>query len=209
GRAFADLLCAKAQEGVKVYVIYDSFGSIRSDSKMFQRMRHCGVHLEEFHPIWPWEGRFSWRPFNRDHRKLLVVDYDIAGMGGLNIGAEYAGSWVVQSESTTCDAWRDTSIGLLGPGAKYFLRAFANTWRYIHHGGRIRKAEFMHGLDPTQRPPEVCVLASVATMDSPLRPLLHRLFREASKSIQLTMAYFAPDDDLIDELCRASKRGVK
>ena len=46
-------------------------------------------------------------------------------------------------------------------------------------------------------------------MSSPLRPLLHRLFGEAKKSIRLTMAYFAPDDDLIDSLCRAARRGVE
>jgi cardiolipin synthase len=57
--------------------------------------------------------------------------------------------------------------------------------------------------------PDLSILASVATMDSPLRPLLHRLFREASKSIQLTMAYFAPDDELIASLCGAARRGVK
>lgn len=238
GRAFADLLCEKARQGVKVYVIYDSFGSIGSHRKMFRHMRHAGVHLEEFHPIRPWEGRFSWRPFNRDHRKLLVVDDAIAGMGGLNVGAEYAGSWVVKSDAPCCDAWRDNAIGLVGPSAKYFLRAFANTWHYIHHGGRIRKAEYLHGIDDprqwrSKRPrskrrarrpmlgrrdidalddaalPDLSILASVATMDSPLRPLLHRLFREADRTIQLTMAYFAPDDELINSLCSAARRGVK
>jgi cardiolipin synthase len=206
GRAFADLLCAKAKEGLRVYVIYDSFGSLASDSKMFRRMIHSGVHVEEFNPMWPWEGRYSWRPFNRDHRKLLVVDDDIAGMGGLNIGAEYAGSWVVQTSDLQCDAWRDNAIGLVGPSAKLFLRAFRSTWNYIQHGGRIRTAEFMTGMETAD---DLGVLASVPTMSSPLRPLLHRLFSGAQKSIQLTMAYFAPDDDLIAELCRASKRGVK
>lgn len=215
GNAFADLLCTKAQQGVKVYVIYDSFGSIGTDRKMFRKMRHAGVRTEEFHPIRPWDVRFSWRPFNRDHRKLLLVDYDIAGMGGLNIGHEYAGSWVVPSGGPEQrDAWRDTAIGLIGPSAKYFLRAFANTWRYIQHGGRIRTAEYLRGIDigpnaSDSLPPDLSILASVPTMDSPLRPLLHRLFGEATKSIELTMAYFAPDDDLIDRLCRAAKRGVK
>src|SRR6185503_17402103 len=42
-----------------------------------------------------------------------------------------------------------------------------------------------------------------------LRPFLNKLFREARKSISLTMAYFAPHDDLIDELCAAARRGVR
>ena len=167
------------------------------------------------------------------------MDDDIAGLGGLNIATEYAGSWVVNSSEASCNAWRDTAIGLVGPGAHFLLHAFARTWHYIHHGGRIGGAEYLHGIDadgkslaPVDRPRrrrgtfgldrirpagrldeefprDLSILASVPTMASPLRPLLHRLFREATKSIQLTMAYFAPDDALIESLCDAAKRGVK
>src|SRR6476661_1615512 len=59
GRAFAELLCKKAQEGVRVYVVYNSFGSINSDPNLFRQMARAGVRVEEFHPIRPWEGRFS------------------------------------------------------------------------------------------------------------------------------------------------------
>lgn len=232
GRAFADLLSKKASEGVRTYVIYDSFGSISSDRQMFRDMKRAGVTIGQFNPIRPWECRFSWRPFNRDHRKLLVIDDEIAGMGGLNVGAEYAGSWVVNgaagavggllgsgagtksshNHQNPCDFWRDNAIGLRGPTARYFLRSFARTWHYITHGGRIRTAEFDYNLDAICQPgnaKEMAILASVPTMSSPLRPVLHSLFANAKTSIQMTMAYFAPDDDLIDALCRAAKRGVK
>jgi cardiolipin synthase len=46
-------------------------------------------------------------------------------------------------------------------------------------------------------------------VSSPLRPFLNKLLREACRSISLAMAYFAPHDDLIDELCAAAKRGVR
>lgn len=210
GRAFADLLCKKAAEGVRVYVMYDSFGSMASDREMFRRMSRAGVHVEEFHPIRPWECRYSWRPVNRDHRKLLIVDYDRAGMGGLNVGGEYAGSWVIPSAKRECDFWRDTAVGVTGPSAKYFLRAFARTWHYVHHGGRIRTAEHVYDIcGPGATDDEVGVLASVPTRTSPLRPFLHDLFGSARRSIQMTMAYFAPHEELIDELCRAAKRGVR
>src|ERR1043165_3377004 len=55
GWAFANLLSAKAREGVPVYVIYDSLGCVDSDPKMFAQMRAAGVRLAEFHPIKPWE----------------------------------------------------------------------------------------------------------------------------------------------------------
>jgi cardiolipin synthase len=226
GRAFADLLCRKALEGVRVYVMYDSVGSIATDRQMFRRMQRSGVHLEEFHPIRPWECRFSWRPANRDHRKLLVIDDELAGMGGLNVGREYAGSWIIdtsgvtgsgaqsgaQSGADASDFWRDNAIGLRGPVARLFLRSFAKTWHYVTHGGRIRTTEFncnLESLDRPKRANELCVLASTPTLASPLRSVLHKLFTEAKKSIQMTMAYFAPEDDLINALCRAAKRGAK
>lgn len=213
GRAFAELLCKKAQEGVKVFVIYDAFGSIGSDREMFRQMQRAGVRLEKFHPIAPWESRFGWRPANRDHRKLLIIDNEIAGLGGLNIGREYGGSWVIRKRSdNACNFWRDNAIGVNGPMARYFLRSFARSWHYVTHGGRIRTAEFDYDLDKVgHRSSEegMSILASVPTMSSPLRPLLHKLFRSATKSIQMTMAYFAPDDELIDSLCGAARRGVK
>jgi cardiolipin synthase len=213
GCAFSDLLCRKAAEGVKVYVMYDSVGSIGTDPAMFDRMRRSGIVLQKFHPIRPWECRFSWRPFNRDHRKLLVIDDDIAGMGGLNIGREYAGSWVIgQRDANATDFWRDNAIGLRGPGARYFLRSFAKTWHYVTHGGRIKMAEFNYNtqnLGVASPHSELSVLASVPTRSSPLRCILRTLFASATRSIQMTMAYFAPDDDLINALCQAARRGVK
>jgi cardiolipin synthase len=205
GRAFAELLCAKARAGVRVYVIYDSFGSFNSDRAMFEQMRQSGVRLQEFHPILPWESRFSWRPVNRDHRKVLVIDGRIAGIGGLNVGNEYAGSWVVRNSAGPCDAWRDTAVGISGPAARLFLNAFARSWHYVIHGGRIRRAEYSARLEDG----ELGVLASVATMNSPLRPNLCRLMQSARKSIYLTMAYFAPDDNLVEELCKAAGRGLR
>ena len=249
GKMFTELLCRKAREGVRVYVIYDSLGSLGA-GELFKRLGAAGVRLGVFHPIFPWELKFGWRPWNRDHRKLLVIDNHLAGMGGLNLGANYAGSWLVRNvrnlsgavagerlgnvvgrtaarvvgstaasaigdidndgaaENPACDFWRDTAIGIRGPGAKYLQQAFARSWTYVSRGGRIRRAEYSHNLD-NEKPGELGVLASVPTVNSPLRPLLRNLMRGARTSMMLTMAYFVPDDWLVDELCRAARRGVR
>jgi cardiolipin synthase len=219
GRAFADLLSAKAREGVRVFLIYDSFGSFASDKSIFLQMRRAGVDIRAFNPVRPWDCKYAWRPFNRDHRKLLIIDYDKAGMGGLNVGGNYAGSWVVQS-STLCpsDFWRDNAIGIAGPGAKVLLRAFRQTWRYINTGGSVRKAELVHNMEPQDPdhptapeigPPELGLMASVPARSSPLVPMMRKLFRSSQKSIEMTMAYFAPSDELVDELVRAARRRVR
>jgi cardiolipin synthase len=221
GQAFAEALSRKARDGVPTYVIYDSFGSISTDRAMFAAMRRAGVHLQAFHPIRPWEVRFGWRPFNRDHRKLLVIDDHIAGLGGLNVGAEYAGSWVVRLEARQGDVWRDNGMSVIGPSARIFLRSFANTWRYIHSGGRITKTLLIHnvhGFDdapatrdagPLLEQESLGVIASVPTLRTPLVGFFRQLMRRARRTIELTMAYFAPADELINELVAAARRGVR
>ncbi len=238
GRAFADLLIAKAKQGVRVYFIYDSFGSWDTDRTIFRRMKSAGVNVGEFNPIRPWECKYSWRPVNRDHRKLLMVDDHIGGMGGLNIANEYAGPWVAKNDRLDANYWRDTAVGIVGHSARPLARSFIRSWEYILHGGPIRRAEYQHALErvpPLKRriatrvtkkrrtqyrvgdepaPPleltdDIALLASVPTVSSPLRPLIHRLIHNAEQSIRMTMAYFAPDDLLVAELCRAAKRGVK
>jgi cardiolipin synthase len=67
-------------------------------------------------------------------------------------------------------------------------------------------------LGEVTRPPRVHadlgLLASAPTANSPLVPFLRELVRGARYSLDLTIAYFAPSDDLIAELCRAAERGV-
>jgi cardiolipin synthase len=251
GWAFAELLSKKARDdGCRVYVVYDSFGSIGTDGKLFEEMRRNGVTVREFHPMLPWRARFDWMPVTRNHRKLLVIDNDRAGLGGLNVAGEYAGSWVVKSRARACDFWRDNAMGVRGPGALHFMRTFSRVWHYTAHRTKLERLELLHNLDavcggacewprldgrygrwharprrngdgrawavdnPAEpvrdvEPGQLGIMGSVPRPRSPLRPFLNKLFSSAKRSISLTMAYFAPHDDLIDALCDAARRGVR
>jgi cardiolipin synthase len=164
------------------------------------------VKLREFNPIRPWECRFSWRPLNRDHRKLLIIDDEFAGLGGMNVGREWGGSWIIKKKKHKDDLWRDNAVGISGPAVRHLVKSFANTWRYCEHGGRARGARYIWGVEEEA---SFGLLASSPTVDSSLPPLMCDLLKGAKKSIQMTIAYFAPDDDLIEELLRAARRGVK
>jgi len=229
GQAFSRVMCEKARSGVLVYFIYDCFGCSGA-RRLIADMKAAGVKLAEFHPTRPWECKFGYRPWSRDHRKILLIDDDIAGIGGLNIGDEYGGDWVTHTGRPPRDVLRDTGIGIVGPSARPLLPCFAATWRYVHTGGRIRRAEFLHNLiiPPASKGNRVGkqkridsgtvasvgelgpigYLGSVPTLASPLRPFLYSLLSRSSKTIRLIMAYFAPDDDLVDRLCDAARRGV-
>jgi len=234
GRAFADALAEKARSGVRVFLIYDSFGSIDSDPAMFRKMRQAGVHLAEFHPIHPWDCNYAWQPLNRDHRKLLVVDDSVAIFGGMNVGSEY-GSGFLTPRAKKYDLWRDNAVSVAGPAAAVFAECFSRTWRYVKRGGTIRAAEMTHQIDlgpirrghvgrhqglspatetsaPSAPKPRLLgtlgLLASVPTAASPLGPFLRELVRNARYSLDATIAYFAPSDALAHELTRAACRGV-
>ncbi len=208
GNAFRGLLIQKVREGVRVYVIYDSFGSHETPREFFTGMQREGVNVREFHPIAPWRCSFSWRPFNRNHGKLLIIDGNSAGLGGLNIADDYGGSWVSGKEDANPEnLWRDCGIGMEGPGVAALSASFLRTWMYVSRGGRFARALMSHNLDGSDGP--VGVLASVPTMGSPVSRLLSKLLREARKSIDLTSAYFAPGDELVSLLCRAARRGAR
>jgi cardiolipin synthase len=239
GRAFAEALADKARDGVGVFVIYDSFGSMESDPAMFDMMRRAGVRLAEFHPIRPLYTKFAWRPFNRDHRKLLVVDNRAAGFGGLNVGSEY-GSGFLSPRARRCDLWRDNGVGIVGPTAAYLGECFARTWHYVQRGGKMATAQYVYDVDLGERARvsgvgyrvsgrrrikhfrypktdtryprllgDLGIVASVPAPNSPVVPCLLSFLRSATRSLDLTMAYFAPSDAFIGELIRAARRGVR
>jgi cardiolipin synthase len=238
GQAFASLLCRCARNGMDVRVIYDSVGSIGNGRAMFDAMRRAGVRVREFHPWAPWRNRRGWRPFNRDHRKLYVIDGEVAVLGGQNLANEYGSSWV--TDQPCDDAWRDTGAGLRGPSVRLLADAFERMWDYTERGGPITRAEFNHSgssfhadpggslLDqtPSARAAKpktpiagpsaldiaegsIAVLATVPTPRSPLRLALSKRLRDARQSIEMTMAYFAPPEELIEQLCRSARDGVR
>ena len=100
---------------------------------MFEQMQRAGVRLAEFHPIRPWDCTFGWRPFNRDHRKLLVIDDDIAGIGGLNVGARIR-RLVGRPDRKPPPAisGATTRSASSAPRPDSHSCAFANTWHYVH-----------------------------------------------------------------------------
>lgn len=207
GQSFRDRLVERAKQGVRVFLVYDSFGSQDTPRSFFDGMRREGVNVQEFHPLALSRCRFSWRPFNRDHRKLLVVDNRFAGLGGLNIANEYGGAWVHGGAVNPDTLWRDGGIAMEGAGVAPFSAGFRRTWDYVTHGGRSAKAFMSHNLEGREGP--VGMLSSVPSMAAPMSKLLLRLLKNARQSIDLTSAYFAPGDELVSLLCRAARRGAK
>ncbi|WBS04686.1 cardiolipin synthase [Pseudoduganella sp. SL102] len=212
GDKFADLLIAKQKSGVTVNIIYDSVGTLMVPQAFFDRMRAAGVHLIAYNPVNPAKVRGNgWKVNNRDHRKMLIVDGKIGFTGGINISDTYSKSSPFRSKSRPRNAkdvgWRDTHVRIEGPAVQ------AMQWLFIQHwtgqdADDLREADYF----PT---PVIAgdklmrVLGSEPGGQYEIYKAMLLAIQESKKSIHITCAYFVPDEQTVQALVDAAKRGVK
>ncbi len=105
-----ELLAQKAQEGVKIRALFDGFGNDSNNKplkkKRLKELRQQGIEIYEFDPV-----RFPWvnHVFHRDHRKIVVIDGNIAYTGGMNVADYYikdyknCQQWFVGGKNENCN----------------------------------------------------------------------------------------------------------
>ena len=193
GERFKQALYAAAKRGVEVHAIYDGFANLVVDP----RFRHFRPPVKVLrYPIYSAGLRFfDLRRYGRDHRKILVVDDQVAFVGGYNIGTAYA------------TEWRDTHVRITGPAVWDLKRAFADFWNLHRRRGR-------HGgpllLDtPSTWESRIRVHRNVPRLWMfPIRAMYLEAINRASRNIYLTQAYFLPDSEFVNALEQAAQRGV-
>jgi cardiolipin synthase len=210
GRQFADLLIEQQRKGIQVNLIYDSVGTLGTPKEFFERLRQAGVALLEFNPINPLLARVPWALNQRDHRKLLVVDGQVAFLGGINISSVYAsGSGARRAFKAVRGkvAWRDTHLQIEGPVVAEFQKLFLETWAK-QRGQPLAAKEFFPTL--TMQGQDM-VRAIGSTPDDPYSLIYLTLISaigNAEKNVHVTNAYFVPDPQLLKALTDAAARGV-
>lgn len=107
GNRLRELVVRKANEGVRIYFIYDEIGSHKLSRPYLRSLREAGVEAYDFHSTQGPSNRFQ---INfRNHRKIVVVDGEVGFVGGHNVGDEYLG------KSKRFGEWRDTHVQIIGP----------------------------------------------------------------------------------------------
>jgi cardiolipin synthase len=212
GAEFADLLIEKQRQGVQVNIMVDAVGNLATPATFFDRMRQAGIRVIVFNPVNPAKAKGKWEVNNRDHRKLMVVDGRIAFTGGINISSTYANSSLFRSRHKPDEVdeskvgWRDTHIKIEGPAVAPLQWSFVNLW-VQQEGGELSRAEYFPALAPVGDK-ILRVLATNPDGDFEIYKSLVVAMSEAKKSIHLTAAYFVPDQQIVDALVGAAKRGV-
>ena len=202
GRRFLDLLTAKAAEGVDVRLIYDGVGSLGLDAERLEALRQAGGRVVEFLPPNPLRRR--WAVHLRNHRKLVLVDGEIAFTGGMNIGDEYSG----RSRRGQAKHFRDTHLELRGPAVAGFLQVFREDWSFAADEVLPEEPQGEDG-DLAQGTAWASALPSGPDQEfNATWYLFHAALGIARERIYLTSPYFIPDATIERALIGAALRGV-
>jgi cardiolipin synthase len=204
GIALCELLKKKSAEGVKVYVLYDHFGSLGTPRSFWKEMGLAGIQIRASHPF-KWTAPFHY--VHRDHRKLIVIDSRKAFTGGLNIANEYSGLHLRRRSR----GWRDTGILVEGPIVNELFHSFQKSWAtwggeeivFQKANGGAQKKMLEDGI------PALPIFVYSGKGRRRMRSLLRYSIDHAQTNILLTTAYFIPSRRLIERLEAAVRRGVK
>jgi cardiolipin synthase len=197
GEMFIQALSAAARRGVEVRLLIDAIGS-KLHHRDRKRLREAGVHLYVYRPLKTFRLH---KVSQRTHRKLMVVDGQIAYTGGAGIGKEWLGDARTQKE------WRDTQVRVRGPVVAQMQAVFAENW--IYTTGEILVGDsFYPRLRPVGNVPAQAMRTSRGDASSVAKMIYFVAIESARKRIYISNPYFVPDGQMIRALIDASRRGV-
>ncbi|MET0261499.1 MAG: phospholipase D-like domain-containing protein [Rariglobus sp.] len=198
---FIEALSERARAGVKVHVLGDGRGLKNFKREDRKRLLDSGAQLLVY-------GREHWYEIkpninHRTHRKLLIVDGRVGFTGGMCIADKWDGN------AASPDFWRETQVRIEGPVVRQMQAVFATNWLQT-------TSRLIFGPDyfPSVEEPTGGVLAQSyqsGPNESPEHARISYLvaIAAARESIQISNAYFVPDDLAVEMLLAARARGVR
>ncbi len=199
GEEFANALIERVQTGVKVHVLLDWLGSIKMEQKQLDKMQEAGVEIERYHkPHWSHLTRLN----NRTHRKLLVIDGEMGFTGGVGIADQWRGNAQNPNE------WRDTHFLVHGPVVGQMQAVFMDNW-IKSKGSVLHDAKYFPAIKKAGNMSAQMFSSSPSGGGDSMVLMYLMAITASQESINLSSAYFVPDELLINALITAAKRGVK
>jgi cardiolipin synthase A/B len=209
GKKFISLLEKKAGEGVRVNLIYDFIGCMKTHMSDFKGLKKAGGRVYRFLPTVL--GSFIYVNY-RQHRKIVIIDKKIAYTGGINVGDEYFGL-------KNGKPWRDTSIRLTGTSVDalhirfladlFFLENQSNKYNYTD--GNNEEVYPSMELSKSSKAGNVGVQilsSGPSSKYETIRDSYVKLIISAKKYLYIQSPYFVPDKTLIECLRLAAASGV-
>ncbi|MDF2556820.1 MAG: phospholipase D/transphosphatidylase [Bacillales bacterium] len=185
---FMRLLIDKAENGIKVKLMLDWFGSFFINRKWIKSLKKAGG-----------EVRFSYAPkfphifqsiLIRNHQKIAVIDGYNCYIGGLNVGKEYV------DEHPKLTPWRDYHLKISGDIGKDFVREFNDIWN-----GKTSSFENNQKLTGD--------IQLIPYDNGSMEKQFLAYFGSANKKISIGTPYFFPTESVFNSLLSALNRGVQ
>lgn len=179
GTSFVQALGQAAGRGVKVNVLIDGWGSMRGGRAIASALQQAGCAARIYNRLLALlVGRFG-----RNHRKILLIDDEVAFLGGINIGDENVGAGVRAG-------WADLALEIRGPQCTRL--------------GQMIRSEPQSRVDSSLRI-FVCGIGGGWRM----RRRYLKAFASARRRIHVAHGYFLPDRGVVRAIIAAARRGVQ
>ncbi len=201
GDQFVRALKSAMARGVDVRVLIDGLGGIAYPPSVLGKLRRAKIPFERFNPITLVPP--SLHINMRNHRKILLVDGNVAYTGGHNISERH-----LVEDTRNKHHTRDLHFRLTGKIVDEFERSFLKDWN--HAAGITRQEPFTASNKNNSKAKIWTRLISDGPNDDldKLTELLVGIMSTARKRLWIMTPYFLPSFDLVGALIAAELRGV-
>lgn len=199
-REIVKILLEKAKAGVEVRLLYDGMGSqFTLPFRYKKKLTDQGVKCLVFNPFRP---MLSTIQNNRDHRKILVIDGNVAFNGGVNIADEYI------NRKERFGHWKDTAVMLKGDGVWNFTMMFLQMWEVIS-GDKTEYNMYRPTVKNVVNNGYVIPYGDSPLDDENVGELVYMdMINNAKDYIYISTPYLIPDNEMLTALGYAAKSGV-
>jgi len=197
-----DLLAQKASEGVEVRITFDAFGSMLVSSRSYQKyLESKGLKSLNFSPM---TAFFSTRMNHRDHRKIIVIDGDIAYTGGLNIANQY-----FNYGENRFEYWKDNAVRIKGSACQNLTTLFLQTWNiYTKKEDDYENYLFESNIKSQQKGLIIPYGDDAFNNEDIAENIYYYMIENSKKYLYITSPYVILDNHMLESLIFAVKRGV-
>lgn len=185
---------ARRDPAVKCRILVDAFGSSGFDDELRAPLTGAGCEVRVFRPLTAGET------LARNHRKIVVVDGEVAITGGFGIRDEWLGA------ARTEDEWRDTNVRFRGPAVAQAQQAFAENW--LEAGGGFLPADAFPAAEKAGSASAAFVTSTGSSVLTRAERLTHLLLAAGERRIWISVAYFVAPDGLLAVLRSKAEAGV-
>ena len=196
-RQFTDAFVAAAGRGVDVRLVFDSLGA-KVSSDDIERMTKAGCHIGWYNKV---RSRAIEEVNYRTHRKALIVDGEVAFVGGIGIDDQWA------RDTDKEQRWRDTHVKVAGPAATDIEAAFNENW--IETGGVVEPDVVPHDPNPRGPASSIVIWSSPEGGTNALKLAYLLSLAAARQSIDIQSPYLITDASTEWSLTDARRRGVR